>query len=722
MIAAGVTAPLSEHEVLVFLVQVTLLIGLARVLGGLMKKLNQPAVIGELLAGVLLGPSVLGAALPGVHRWLFVADPVVMSATFGLAWLGVVMLLVVIGFETDLAIINRFRVVALIVAAGSLLAPMLATGLASFFAPESFLGENATRPLFAAFMALALSVSALPVVAKILQDLGLLRRNFGQIILASAMIKDASGWLILALLSGIALEGLAITGLAFDFGGLALFILVMFTVGRKLLDFIYRRVLATGSSVTAALTIALVAALTGGAITQALNVEAILGAYLVGIVLAGLRHQLPQVRERLETITTSFFAPIFFAFSGLRVDLGAISQLDVALWTVGLILLAMAAQFGGSIVSGRAVGLSTRESLTLGSGLSALGVMGVVVAIVGFNVGILSDAGYTVLILAALATSLVAPFLLRLTAVESEMSTEEAERLRKEEIKEGSELLGVRRILLPTRGGTSSRYAARLVRSVFEEAEVTVLSVNVSAKRRILGSSRDQEAKPDDVMVELPESRLVKKRASNAIEAIADEARLGYDLIVLGASEPKGDSERVFSSIIERVLARVDLPTVVVRFPNGTPVPEGLPRRVLVPVTATRSTRAAEELAYSIVKQSGGSATAMHVVTRPDGGGMMLSQPSIDDAVRTGQEMVRTAALFGERLGVDIDTAVDVAVNAEEEVLARANEGGYDLLVLGSANRPLTDRPFYGHRVSYMIEHANLPVVVVSLPSHQAAS
>ncbi|MBW3666086.1 MAG: cation:proton antiporter [Actinobacteria bacterium] len=714
--AEGSLAPLSEHEVLVFLVQLVLLVGVARLFGWLMKSVGQPPVVGELLAGVVLGPSVFGRVAPDSFQWVF-REATVTSVVFGMAWLGVIVLMVVIGFETDLAIINRYRSAALSVAAGALLLPLAATTALAFVVPESFIGEGFDRTIFAGFFALALSVSALPVVAKILQDLGFLRRNFGQITLAAGMTMDSAGWLVLAALSGIALEGFRPDRLAFSFGGLVVFIILGFTVIRWLLDRLFRFVMAAGSSTTAALSITLVAALLGGAVTQALNLEAILGAYLVGILLAGLRHQLPQVRSILETMTAALFAPIFFAFSGLRVDIGLLDTGTVVIWTVGLIGLAVVAKVLGTVIGGFFAGVRGREALALGAGLSALGAMGVVVAIVALNIGVVSPTGYTVMVLAALVTSLLAPQLLKLVVSGWEVPAEEAQRLEAEELKETSEILGADRVLIPTRGGANSRYAAQLVKAVFPEAEVTVLVVDLAKPRswaRLLRPKVEgTPADPSDVLSQVPEARIINRIDRDPAAAIAREAALGYDLLAMGATE---SGEGTFSSVIDRVLAGVEIPSVVVRFPADQRPSDGLPDRVLVPVTATRSTRAAEELAYSVAKAAGGRTFALHVVNRPEGQGMMLEGPAIEEGMQAGQELVAAAARFGDKLGVAVDTGVRVAPNAEEEIVQFANSGAFDLLVIGASTRALTDRPFYGHRVSYILSEARLPVAVVSLP------
>ena len=713
-------APLSEHEVLVFLVQLALLVGVARIFGWVMKSVGQPPVVGELLAGVVLGPTLLGRIAPDTFDWVF-GEPAVDSVVFGIAWLGVIMLLVVIGFETDLGIIARFRNAALSVSTGALLLPLAAAASLAFLVPDSFIGQGpdgtgVDRAVFAGFLALALSVSALPVVAKILQDLGYLRRNFGQVTLAAGMTMDAVGWLILAALSGIALDGFRPGRLAVSFGGLVIFLVASFTVIRWVLDRLFRNVMARGSSVTAALSITIVAALIGGAVTQALNIEAILGAYIVGVLVAGVRHQLPQVRSILETITASFLAPVFFAFSGLRVDVGLLDTGEVVGWAAVLIGTAVLAKIVGTVMGGFFAGVRGREALALGSGLSALGAMGVVVAIVGLNLGVVSETGYTVMVLAAVVTSVLAPQLLKLVVRNWDIPDEEARRLSEEEVKESSEILRARRILIPTRGGVNSRYAAQLVAAAFPDAETTVLVVDLAEPggfRRFLRRVEGEPGDPSEVLAQLPDARTSRRVARDPAGAIARESALGYDLVVLGATET---GEGTFNNVIDRVLALIEVPSIVVRMPVDHPGVDRLPTRILVPVAATRSTRAAEEFAYSLVKASSGRVFALHVVNRPEGQGVLREDPAIEDSLEAGQELVGAAAVFGDRLGVSVETGVRVAPNAEEEIVAFGNSGAFDLLVIGASTRSLTNRPFYGHRVSYMLAQSELPVAVVSLP------
>ncbi|MGB5432052.1 MAG: universal stress protein, partial [Acidimicrobiia bacterium] len=426
----------------------------------------------------------------------------------------------------------------------------------------------------------------------------------------------------------------------------------------------------------------------------------------------------------LETVTAALFAPIFFAFSGLRVDIGLLQSGSAVAWTVGLVVTAIVAKMVGTVIGARFAGVRGREALALGAGLSALGAMGIVVAIVALNVGVVSDTGYTVLVLVAIGTSIAAPQLLRWVVRGSEIPAEEAARLDQEALRSTSEILGSHRILLPTRGGANSRYAARILASAFDNPDVTVLAVDIPARRSVFGHRRaGSRADPREVDLGLGSIRhnVVRMQSRDPAAAIAREASLGYDLMLVGASADDRETAGLFSTMVDRILALVDIPTVVMRLPAGFTVTER-PSRVLLPVVASRSSRAAEELAYAVIQETGGSALAVHIVNRPEDQGIMFDSVTEGRTLKAGHAVTADALAFGERLGVAVEGVVHVASNAEAEIVALANGGGFDLLVVGASNRPLTDRPFFGHRVHYILEHTEIPVAIVALPGRTRAS
>src|SRR5262245_4425313 len=280
----------SEHQLLVFWLQLLALVLTARALGGAMRAIGQPAVIGELAAGLFLGPSVFGHLAPALHDWMFPADPLQRALLSGPAWIGVFLLLILTGLETDPALIRKLGRATGRVAIGSLLIPVLAGFALGLALPESFVGGETERLVFALFVGTALGISALPVIAKILSDLDLMRRNIAQVLLAAAMADDIAGWILLGMVAGLAQSGSIDAGrLAFTIGGLVAFLALAFTLGQRAVDALLRTVLVRRWGTAGSMTAVILVALASGAGTHALGLEAVFGAFIAGIVLGRSR-------------------------------------------------------------------------------------------------------------------------------------------------------------------------------------------------------------------------------------------------------------------------------------------------------------------------------------------------------------------------------------------------------------------------------------------------
>jgi Kef-type K+ transport system membrane component KefB len=470
--------PVGEHELLLFWLQLVVLLGTARALGVLMQRLRQPAVIGELTAGVLLGPSILGRLAPDLASWLFPGGAVESALILAVAWLGIALLLVVTGFETDLALLRRLGRPLIGLSTGSLLVPLvMGFGLGYVF-PAEFWGERADQLGFALFMAVAMSISALPVIAKILGDMGLMRREIGQLTMASAMVNDLVGWLLLGAVVGVFTAGTIDLGaLGVTFLSVLAFLALALTVGQRFADGVLRRARGAGGfggALTATLFVTFVLA----AVTQWLGVEAVLGALIAGVVLGRSRYQRDDVKHTIEALSKSIFAPIFFATAGLYVDLSVLTDRRAATWTLALLAVAAVAKLVGSYVGGRISGLSSTASVAAGIGLNARGAMEIVLATIGLTLGALSDVSYGMIVLLAVVTSLLVPPLLRPVLRRMQPDEEETARLDREEQLSRMVVGAVRSVLVPTRGGLNSAVAARVVDAVLQpEATATVLTV-----------------------------------------------------------------------------------------------------------------------------------------------------------------------------------------------------------------------------------------------------
>ena len=320
---------LSHHELLVFWTQLLTLFAVARLLGALAKRLGLPSVVGELSAGLLLGPSIFGVFFPGTFDWFLPSgeySETQSAMLLAVSWFGAAFLLVVAGFETDLDLIARLGRAAALVTAGSVLVPLAGGLVAGWLMPTDFYGQvdgvQPERLVFALFIAASVAVSALAVIAKILGDLGLMRRDVGQITIAAGMANDLVGWVILGVIAGLAASGtLSAVDAMVTVAGLSLFMVAALTIGQRVIDAALRLVRRDGRNIRGALTVMIAAMLSFGVITQALGVEAVLGAFVAGVVLARSRYQQIEAEHAIEDLTSVVFAPLFFATAGLRLDL-----------------------------------------------------------------------------------------------------------------------------------------------------------------------------------------------------------------------------------------------------------------------------------------------------------------------------------------------------------------------------------------------------------------
>jgi Kef-type K+ transport system membrane component KefB len=693
----------SEHQLLLFWLQLLALLATARALGGAMRAIGQPAVIGELAAGLLLGPSVLGHLAPGLHVWLFPDDPLQRALLAGPAWIGVFLLLILTGLETDTALIRRLGRATGRVAIGSLVLPVTAGVCLGLALPESFVGGETERAVFALFMGTALGISALPVIAKILSDLDLMRRNIAQVLLAAAMADDLAGWILLGMVASLAQSGsFDAARLAIAVAGLVIFLGLAFTAGQRGVDALLRTVRMRRWGASGHLTSVLVVALAAGVTTHALGLEAVFGAFIAGMVLGRSRFHDTDVFDAIDGITRSFFAPLFFATAGLRVDLGLLRDPEVLGWGAAVVAVASASKAGGAYLGSRLAGLPRREGLALGVGLNARGAVEIVVATVGLSIGVLNSSSYTLVVLLAIVTSMMAPPLLRWVLRDWQGSEEEQARLARERQLGGNALVRDTRVLLPSHGGPNSVLAARVVDLAWpRRTEVTVLSAGSDVPEQDL-------ARVTHVLESRPHTHH-HEPSKDPLRAILDHAALGYGAIAVGATDER-IAGTLISPIVDELLASSPLPVVMVRQRPGLASDAGLRvRRVLVPAIGTLPGRAAQEVAYGVARRLDARVLLAHVVTHP-------ALPRAIPPVEAAGHVVEEAMELARERGVRAEPVIRTGVAASEEILALVREHHIDLLVLAANLRQFTDRPFLGHGVEYLLEEAPTAVVVVTAP------
>ena len=695
----------SHDEILQLVVQIATLLGTARGLGWVAQRFGQPTVVGEILAGVLLGPSLLSGLVPFIGTWVLPQTEVQGHLLEVVALIGVMLLLIVTGLETDLALIKRRFTVSLGVSAGGL-SLTFAAGLALGFAiPDDLLADPSQRTVFALFLATAMSIAAIPVLAKVLIDLGLMRRDLGQTMLASAMIDDITGWTMLGLVTALAsAESLGATTVLQTIGMVVIFVVATATIGNFLVTRGLTLVQDRFRGRDMVLTLVIVLAFAWGAFSQALNLEPVIGAFAIGILFGRLPRLSVDVVHKLESMALAVFAPVFFAVAGLKVDITAILEPRLLLITLAVIGVATFGKVTGAYLGARIFSKQPHwTALAYGSGLNARGAVEIIIATIGLSLGVLSVEMFSIIVVMAVVTSLLAPVALRYCLARVDMGAEEEERLAREEATRHLFTAGIRRMLVPVRPrsevvGTQSLEALISKRlAEVNETATTVMAVTS-------GESKEASAYLDlltESVFDGPATNTRIVQSADPAMAILREAVHDYDLMMIGTPAMSDAGDSLFGPMLDDLVRLAPCPTIVVRG-SGVDL-NWRPSKVLVPMDGSPGARKALELAFAIAGPDV-EVEAVYVVTPT------LSGTRTEFANDITSELKAIAFSLDQRMSTEVVEAPEV----EDGVLAAIEQTGADLLVMGTSVRAGTSRLHLGPRVEYLARHAPCPVVILN--------
>jgi Kef-type K+ transport system membrane component KefB/mannitol/fructose-specific phosphotransferase system IIA component (Ntr-type) len=400
-----------EHDAFIFLLALALLLGAARLLGEGARFIGLPLVVGEIATGIVLGETGLKRLCPEAYAFLLPRGaPADMLA--GYTTIAVVLLLVVAGLEVDLGIVRRRGRSALLVAVLGMVMPLAGGFVIGQFVPDSIAGEH--RTLLSIFLGVALSISALPVIAKTLLDLGLFKTDVGLLVMTAAMVNDLVGWLAFSILLGpMRGGGIDLAPLARTIGFGAVFVGGTLILGRPLVDRALARLEKKADQASGrVLSLVIVLAVLGASATQAIGIHAVLGGFVVGITVGASPRLRERTRHTIHQFVTNVFAPVFFATVALRVDFFA--AFDPVLCLV-VFAVASGAKIVGCGIGARVTGIAWRESLAIGFGLNARGAMEIILALLARDAKLIDDRVFVALIAMAIGTSLLAgPMMKRL--------------------------------------------------------------------------------------------------------------------------------------------------------------------------------------------------------------------------------------------------------------------------------------------------------------------
>lgn len=394
---------MKHEEVVIFLVAISIMLFFARFLGELFNKFKQPAIIGEIIAGILLGPTILGNLLPDVQLTLFPQTGNVSLVLNGITQLAVIMLLIVSGLEVNLALIAKQGKTAIYTSTLGMALPFALGFLPFYYFSEVFGASPGDKLIFALFMGTAMSISALPVIARTLMDMNLLKTELGVIIIASAIVNDLFGWIFFSVIIGMISSGGGSNFLT-QIGGILLFLAFMFFIAKPLTDRIIPRIQTRYSFPGSILSFIFIFGLIAASVTEAAGIHAIFGAFMAGVVIGDSSHLKESTREIIHQFVTNIFAPLFFISIGLKVDFFAHFDLIMVLIVLGL---AIVGKVIGCGIGARMGGMSFSESMAIGFGMNSRGAMEIILGILALEAGVIDEKVFVALVVMALVTSLI---------------------------------------------------------------------------------------------------------------------------------------------------------------------------------------------------------------------------------------------------------------------------------------------------------------------------
>lgn len=394
------------------LLQVVVIVLAARLLGSVSPRIGQPPVIGEMIAGILLGPSLLGLAAPETQALLFPADS--LGTLRLLSQIGVILFMFVVGIELDVDHLRHKADAALLVSHASIVVPFFLGTACALVLYRFVVPAGIPFTGFALFLGVSMSVTAFPVLARIIEERGLSRTFLGTTAITCAAVDDVTAWCLLAVVvATVSADGLA--GALVTIALTGLFIVVMLFLVRPRIGRWRRNGAQIGTTGFLALVFSFV--FVSALATEVIGIHALFGAFLAGVCMPRDPALRQFLRERLETFSSVFLLPLFFAFTGLRTQVGLLDDWKSWLLCASVVLVAIAGKLGGSTLAARWTGMSWGDSFALGALMNTRGLVELIVLNIGYDLGLLSPRIFTMLVLMALLTTLMTGPLLSLIEV-----------------------------------------------------------------------------------------------------------------------------------------------------------------------------------------------------------------------------------------------------------------------------------------------------------------
>ena len=745
----------------IFIAELVVLMLVGRLLGEAMSRLRQPSVMGQLIAGLMLGPSLFGLLLPDVQHALFPKNPEQKAMIDGISQFGILLLLLLAGMETDLKLVRQKGRASLYASLIGIVIPFICGVALGEALPDSMLPDPEKRLITSLFLGTALSIASVKIVAMVVREMNFMRRVVGQVILASAIIDDSVGWIIVSIIFSLALQGsVELLSLAQSVVGTIAFMLASLTIGRRAVFFTIRWVndhlVSEFAVVTAILCIMDIMAL----ITHLIGVHTVLGAFVAGILVGESPILTRHIDEQLRGLITAFFAPVFFGIAGLTADLTIMADPKIALFTVGLVLVASIGKFGGAFLGAELGGLTRREGLALACGMNARGSTEVIIATVGLSMGALNQDLFTMIVAMAVITTTAMPPTLRWALNRIPMRKEEKQRIEREELEQRGFVPNLERLLIAVDDSPNGKFASRVagvlagthgmpatvlhipdpskIESTMPEDPDKAVAVPTPEEKKSNGKQandkkndkktekEDKKAavareavqqaaaqiknkQKDEEKVDAPVevTTIVHEQPSPAV--IAEEAEKGYDIFIIGlekTSKPNAE----FDKGVTNLAKGFDGPLIISAVRDDLEEKPDDKLSILVPVNGTEPSRRAAEVAITLARATKAPVTVLYVAVRT------ATRRGMRRGIRTRRHeeaILKDIVAIADGYNMSIRTAVLAERAADEAILSELERRNHNLVVTGVGRRP-GDKRFFGDTASALLEKSGRSLLFVA--------
>jgi Kef-type K+ transport system membrane component KefB/nucleotide-binding universal stress UspA family protein len=679
--------------------------------------------MGQLLAGLLLGPSVLGALFPELQHMIFPDSATQRRMLQGLSELGILLLLLLTGMETNLDVLRSMQRTAISVSLSGIVIPFacgVALGLAL---PDVLLPRPEFRLPTALFLGTALSISSVKIVAAVVRDMGFLRRRVGRVMISAAIVDDTLAWIIIAITASLAMHGsVDMLTVGRTLLEVSLFLLFAFTIGRRFVVWAIRWVNDHLTIEVPVITAIIVMTAAFALSTDLIGVHTVLGAFVAGLLVGRSPILTRQVDGQLRALIVGLFMPIFFGSAGLSADLTVLLDPRMAMFAAILVGVASIGKLIGAYAGGLMGGLNLREATALAWGMNARGSTEIIVATIGLSIGALSKDLFTMIVAMAIITTLMMPPGLRWALRRVPMTAEEKVAEEREAAEADQFLPAIERVLAVVDRSASGRLAARLVGRLagFTQKLTAILDVEHKAAEdaerqpshglhvalEAAQGSNNGDARPADTPAGPPIEAAPRGKDRSLSEDVAAEVAKGYDLVLFGLQGLPAENPTL-RAILEGIKESYSGARAFVVARNHNP---DMQPCILLPVTGADYSRRGAELAIAL---AAASEVSLSVLLVSRAAARIPWYRRKRDALPEDQATIDAIRRVAEHYGVSIRPRIRAHEHPEVEILRFARRIGANLIVLGVKERPSPALSF-GTTADTILREAPCSVVLLS--------